>query len=420
MKKLVKPSAVSGTVQAPASKSVAQRVIAIASLVDGVSELYGCGNSDDVRAAIRVCRQLGAVITELPGKLVIKGGVKIPTQPLNCGESGLGIRMFSSIAATLTEPVVLTGEGTLAKRPMGLVEQSLKAMGATCKTTDGHLPILVTGPIVGGECFIDGSISSQVLTGMLIASPFAQNELVIEVENLQSKPYIDLTIETMKAFGVEVENDHYFIFRVKSGSAYLPIKYTVEGDWSGAAFFLVAGAIAGNVRVENLNPKSKQADRAILEVLFHVGAKVSVFDNAIEVQKHELNAFHFDATNCPDLFPPLVALAAHCNGESRILGVSRLRVKESDRAVTLQQEFEKLGVEIKIEGELMRITGGEVKGGKVNSHGDHRIAMSCAIASLTGEGDVEIENAEVVDKSYPEFFEDLNALTTSKSVTKNG
>jgi 3-phosphoshikimate 1-carboxyvinyltransferase len=224
----------------------------------------------------------------------------------------------------------------------------------------------------------------------------------------------------MKAFGVEVENDHYFIFRVKSGSAYLPIKYTVEGDWSGAAFFLVAGAIAGNVRVENLNPKSKQADRAILEVLFHVGAKVSVFDNAIEVQKHELNAFHFDATNFPDLFPPLVALAAHCNGESRILGVSRLRVKESDRAVTLQQEFEKLGVEIKIEGELMRITGGEVKGGKVNSHGDHRIAMSCAIASLTGEGDVEIENAEVVDKSYPEFFEDLNALTTSKSVTKNG
>lgn len=410
MKKLVKPSAVSGTIQAPASKSVAQRAIAIASLVDGVSELYGCGNSDDVRAAIRVCRQLGAEIIELPGKLVVKGGVKIPTQPLNCGESGLGIRMFSSIAATLTEPVVLTGEGTLSKRPMGLVEQSLKAMGASCKTTDGHLPILVTGPIVGGECFIDGSLSSQVLTGMLIASPFAQNELVIEVENLQSKPYIDLTIETMKTFGVEVENDHYFIFRVKLGSTYLPVKYTVEGDWSGAAFFLVAGAIAGNIRVENLNPKSKQADRAMLEVLFHVGAKVSVFDNAIEVHKHELNAFHFDATNCPDLFPPLVALAAHCKGESRILGVSRLRVKESDRAVTLQQEFEKLGVEIKIEGELMRITGGEVKGGKAHSHGDHRIAMACAIAALAGTYPVEIENAEAVEKSYPEFFKDLNAV----------
>lgn len=410
MKKLVKPSVVSGTIQAPASKSVAQRAIAIASLVDGVSELYGCGHSNDVRAAISVCRQLGVEATELPDKLVVKGGIKTPEQPLNCGESGLGIRMFSSIAATLSEPVVLTGEGSLAKRPMGLVEQSLKAMGATCKTTDGHLPILVAGPIAGGECIIDGSISSQVLTGMLIASPFAKNELVIEVENLQSKPYIDLTIETMKAFGVEVENDHYFIFRVKPGSIYLPIKFTVEGDWSGAAFFLVAGAIAGNVRVDNLNPRSKQADRAILEVLFHVGAKVSVFDNAIEVSKNELNSFHFDATNCPDLFPPLVALAAHCNGESRILGVSRLRVKESNRAETLQQEFETLGVKIRIEGELMRIMGGKVKGGKVCSHGDHRIAMACAIASLAGEEDVEIENAEAVDKSYPEFFEDLQSI----------
>jgi 3-phosphoshikimate 1-carboxyvinyltransferase len=184
----------------------------------------------------------------------------------------------------------------------------------------------------------------------------------------------------------------------------------VEGDWSGAAFLLVAGAIAGRVRVENLKPMSKQADRAILEVLFNVGAKVSIFDKAIEVRKHELNAFHFDATHCPDLFPPLVALASHCKGESRILGVSRLRLKESDRAVTLQQEFSKLGVDITIEGELMRIKGGEVKGGGVQSHGDHRIAMACAIASLASAGDIEIENAEAVDKSYPKFFEDLNAV----------
>jgi 3-phosphoshikimate 1-carboxyvinyltransferase len=410
MKKLVRPSVVNGTIVAPASKSIAQRAIAIASLVQGESEIFFSGTSDDIKAAIEVCRQLGAEISEFPEKLVVKGGIRVPKEPLNCGESGLGIRMFSSIAATLNEPIVLTGLGSLVKRPMGIVEQSICAMGASCQTTDGHLPILVTGPIRGGECHIDGSLSSQVLTGMLIAAPFAQNDLVIEVGNLQSKSYVDLTIEAMKAFGVDVDSDNYFTFCVKSSSPYLPTTFSVEGDWSGAAFLLVAGAIAGRVRVENLKPMSKQADRAILDVLFDVGAKVSVFDNAIEVTKHELQPFHFDATHCPDLFPPLVALAAHCDGESRILGVSRLRLKESDRALTLQQEFSKLGVCIRVEGELMRITGGEVKGGEVLSQGDHRIAMACAVAALAGTGDVEVVGAECVGKSYSAFFEDLNAV----------
>jgi 3-phosphoshikimate 1-carboxyvinyltransferase len=414
MKKLVRPSAANGAIVAPASKSIAQRAIAIASLAKGESEIFFSGTSDDIKAAIGVCRQLGAEISEFPEKLVVKGGIRVPKEPLNCGESGLGIRMFSSIAATLNEPIVLTGIGSLAKRPMAIVEQSVCAMGANCQTTDGHLPILVTGPIRGGECHIDGSLSSQVLTGMLIAAPFAQNDLVIEVGNLQSKPYVDLTIETMKAFGVDVECDNYFTFTVKSSSPYLPITFTVEGDWSGAAFMLVAGAIAGRVRVENLKPMSKQADRAVLDALYHAGAKISIFDSAIEVSKHELLPFHFDATHCPDLFPPLVALAAHCNGESRILGASRLRVKESDRAISLQQEFSQLGVEIAVEGDLMRINGGAVQGGSVHSHGDHRIAMACAIASIAGIGEVEIEGAECVRKSYPGFFEDLSSIMISR------
>jgi 3-phosphoshikimate 1-carboxyvinyltransferase len=410
MRKLVKPSEVRGNVDAPASKSVAQRAIALAALAEGESEILNTGHSADVLAAIKVCRELGATVTELADRLVIQGGIKAPINPLNCGESGLGIRMFSCIAATLSQEVVLTGEGTLATRPMGIVEQSIKAIGAHCNTHNGSIPITVKGPIKGGTAKVDGSMSSQVLTGLLMAAPLAYADTVIQVNNLQSKPYIDLTIDTMKDFGIEVDNNNYKEFRIKGNQHYKSTKFAVEGDWSGAAFLLVAGAIAGKVRVDNLLPMSKQADRAIIEALIWAGAKLSIQENFIEVSKHELHAFHFDATQCPDLFPPLVALAAHCEGETRILGVSRLRVKESDRALTLQQEFAKLGVEIVIEGELMKIFGGMVKGGVVQSHGDHRIAMACAVAALGSVGDIEIDNAESVEKSYPHFFDDLAGI----------
>lgn len=412
MKRLVKPSEVSGSVIAPASKSVAQRAIALACMAKGRSEVVFPGISDDVNAAIGVCRDLGAVIKELSDRLLITGGIKQPSHPLNCGESGLGIRMFSCIAATFQQPVILNGGGTLAKRPMVIVEQSIKALGADCKTQNGFIPITVKGPIKGGVAKVDGSLSSQVLTGMLMAAPLAMADTTILVENLQSKPYIDLTIDTMKAFGVEVDNLDYKEFRIKGNQSYSPTTFTVEGDWSGAAFMLVAGAIAGKVRVDNILPMSKQADRSIIQALMWAGAKVSIQENFIEASKHELNAFHFDATQCPDLFPPLVALAAHCEGESRILGVSRLRVKESDRAATLQQEFAKMGVKISIEGELMRVFGGNVRGALVQSHGDHRIAMACAVAALAADGDIEIEGAECVGKSYPEFFDDLASVNT--------
>jgi 3-phosphoshikimate 1-carboxyvinyltransferase len=413
MKSLVKPSAVSGTIAAPPSKSIAQRAIALALLVKGESIIENAGNSDDVLAAIHVCRALGAKITEHNDKLTITGGIKNPSTALNCGESGLGIRMFSPIVASLDCPVTLTGSGTLTQRPMVIVEEAIKAMGAKCSTTSGFMPITVEGPLVGGEAKVDGSLSSQVLTGMLMAAPLAKSDVIISVSNLQSKPYIDITVETMKAFGVDVENDSYEVFRVKSGQIYQPTQIMVEGDWSGAAFMLVAGAIAGSVKVESLNPMSKQADRAIIQALIWAGASVSVQDKFIEVGNNELNSFHFDASHCPDLFPPLVALAAHCKGETRILGVSRLRAKESNRGETLQQEFGKLGISIKIEGDLMTVSGGTVNGGKVQSHGDHRIAMACAVAALAGNGEIEIEKAEAVGKSYPVFFEDLIAVKSS-------
>lgn len=410
MKKSIWPSMVNGTITAPPSKSVAQRAIALASMAIGQSEIISVGNSDDVIAATEVCKALGAKIDVKTDRLLISGGLSLPRVPLNLGESGLSVRMFSAIAATLDGEVVLTGHGSLLNRPMNIVENSLNPLCGYCRTNNGKLPITVKGPLKGGKVTIDSSLSSQVLTGILMASPYAKKDVVINVENLQSRPYIDITIGMMKYFGVDVENTDYKEFRIKSGQQYQPRNYKVEGDWSGASFLLVAAAIAGKVRVENLQISSTQADKAIINALIYAGAKISMNDNHIEVSKHQLNGFHFDATHCPDLFPPLVALASHCIGESRILGVSRLRVKESDRAATLLEEFSKMGIELKVEGELMIIKGGKLQSAKVCSHGDHRITMATATAALAGGGIVEIYGVESVTKSYPDFFVDLSKV----------
>ena len=407
----ITPSTVKGQVQAPASKSVAQRAIAIASLATGTSEIFYVGKSDDVQSAIKVCKAFGAEIEEKGEKLIIKGGIKIPSVPLNCGESGLGIRMFSAIAAILNEPVTLTGEGSLTERPLKMIEESLRAAGVHCEAQNGFVPVVVKGPLKGGIVEIDGSISSQVLTGLLIAAPYALSLMTFRVSDLKSQPYVDITTRMMQDFGVVVGNNDYEEFVVSAPQKYISNSYNVEGDWSGAAFLLVAGAIAGEVTVTNLDFQSAQADKEILAPLKNSGAELLVEQDRVSVKRSQLKAFRFDATHCPDLFPPLVVLAAACEGISQIRGVSRLRVKESDRATALQQEFGKLGLYVSIEGENMLIKGNSLNGGKVFSHNDHRIAMACAVAGLIASEPVIIDKAEAVNKSYPGFFEDLRSIS---------
>ncbi len=411
MKKKSLPSAVDGHIQAPPSKSAAQRAIAIATLAKGTSVIIRPGDSDDVMAATDVSRTLGASVEQWGRNLHIAGGIHPPEAPLHCRESGLSIRMFAGIASIFSEELQMTGQGSLLKRPMEVVATSLQALGVHCKTTAGKLPIYICGPIKGGDVSIDGSLSSQVLTGILIAAPFAEKELTLHVSQLKSKPYIDLTMDVMRAFGVEAINDNYEHFTIPSGQHYSACRYTVEGDWSGAAFLLVAGSIAGKVVVDNLNPRSSQGDKGILEALKASGASVNVAGEVIRVEKHKLNAFSFDATDCPDLFPPLAALAAHCHGTSRIRGVSRLRAKESDRAATLMDIFSKTGIAIRLEKDTMLVEGGKPQAATVESHGDHRIAMAAAVTALNGTGPVHIEGAEAVNKSYPGFFKDLANIT---------
>jgi 3-phosphoshikimate 1-carboxyvinyltransferase len=318
--------------------------------------------------------------------------------------------MFSPIAALYPAEIKMVGANSLKKRPMFMIEEALNQLGVKCTSSGGFLPLTIEGPIVGGHCEIDGSISSQLLTGLLMALPLAAGNSEIRVNNLKSKPYIDMTIQILKSFGISVENRDYSLFRIQGNQKYIPQSYTVEGDWSGGAFLLVAGAINGQLCVRGLRSDSMQSDKLIVNALENAGAHIISGENQIEITRSELKAFEFDATESPDLFPPLVALASYCEGISTIKGVSRLIYKESDRAKALQEEFSKMGIKIEINDDLMFVIGGKPQGARVESHDDHRIAMAIAVASLGATGKVSIRDSQCVAKSYPGFFDDLRRV----------
>jgi 3-phosphoshikimate 1-carboxyvinyltransferase len=410
MERYLEPSALKGEVKAPASKSMTQRAIAAALLADGQSVIHNPSYCDDSLAAMSIAVGLGARIEPQPNEMKITGSAILKEPKLNCGESGLAVRMFSPIAALYPVEITMSGANSLKKRPMVMIEEALVQFGVKCKTSDGFLPLTIHGPLKGGKCEIDGSVSSQLLTGLLMALPLASKNSEIKVKNLKSKPYIDMTIQILKSFGIAVENDGYNVFRITGNQIFVPGNYTVEGDWSGGAFLLVAGAINGQLVVSGLRNDSRQSDMAVLEALEKAGANMKIGENQIEITKSDLNAFEFDATESPDLFPPLVALAAYCKGISVIRGVSRLKYKESDRAKTLQEEFGKLNIKIEIREDLMYITGGQPQGGKVESHDDHRIAMALAITSLRANGNIYIRDSQCVAKSYPGFYDDFRRL----------
>lgn len=410
----IHPSAVTGIVRAPASKSSMQRACAAALLAKGQSQILQPGRSNDDRSALDVIQKLGArVVENRDGSFTIdSAGVQPVACEINCGESGLGIRMFTPVAALSGREIIITGTGSLVTRPMHFFEEVLPQAGVAIKSNGGRLPLRVKGPLVPQDIEVDGSLSSQFLTGLLMAYGAAgANDVSIRVNDLASKPYIDLTLDVMRRFGVQVEHEDYQVFHFHHTAGYQPTAYTVEGDWSGGAFLLVAGAVAGDITVEGLDAASTQADKAILQALKNCGARLAVADNRISCGAAALQPFHFDATDCPDLFPPLVALAAYCNGITEIKGASRLTHKESNRALTLQEEFGKMGVEVELKGDLMLIQGGKpLKSAAVHSHHDHRIAMACAVAALKAGGKTVIEEAQAINKSYPQFYQHLAAL----------
>ena len=414
----MQPSKLTGIIQAPASKSSMQRACAAALLAGGETIIRNPGHSNDDKASLSVISALGASVEPLPdGSLkIISNGIDPFATTVNCGESGLGIRMLTPLIALSDREIRIEGEGSLLNRPMDFFDEVFPQLGITVRSNAGKLPLIVRGPLQPRDIEIDGSLSSQFLTGLLMAYAAAgASGVSIRVRNLKSRPYIDLTLRVMEEFGLPVpENRDYreFFFPSTIKRPWARSRtYNVEGDWSGASFLLVAGAIAGPLVVKGLDPLSAQADRAILHALESANAGFSVNSDQIEIQPTDLKGFHFDATDCPDLFPPLVALAAYCHGTTTLKGAGRLAHKESDRAITLQSEFAKMGVDIELQGDIMRVHGGgRIKAATVQSRHDHRIAMACAIASLGADGPMAIENAEAVDKSYPDFFDDMQWL----------
>jgi 3-phosphoshikimate 1-carboxyvinyltransferase len=404
-----------------------QRACAAALVRKGVSIISNPGISNDDKAALGIIKEMGCEWLMVKSELSINSSNAFIHPPfathdsplaINCGESGLSIRMFSPIVALSEQSITINGSGSLATRPMDFFDEVLPQLGVEIKSKNGKLPLEVKGPLQPTTIHIDGSLSSQFLTGLLMAYAASDSGgKSIIVNNLKSKPYIDLTLKVMKDFGLNVPiNNNYESFEFLPSNSAQPttIRYTVEGDWSGAAFLLVAGAIASpsGILVKGLDVNSTQADKKIIDALRDCGCILSIRTAEIEIAYPPLGirAFHFNATDCPDLFPPLVALASYCEGKTSIEGVSRLAHKESNRGLTLQQEFGKMGIRIDLQDDLMIVHGGPVKGAVTHSHHDHRIAMACAVAGLKADGETIIEEAEAINKSYPNFYDHIKEL----------
>ena len=410
---VVHPTALSGRLTAPPSKSHMQRLVAAALLAPGESWVRNPSDAADCWAALSVAAGLGADIEVGSDAIRIEGGLRPRTDALEIGESGLGIRMFSSIAALHNAPLTLVADGTLRERPMHMVADALAPAGVDVHMVDGHAPLTLKGPLRGGEFQLDGGLSSQFLTGLLMALPAAEGDSVVHVKDLKSRPYVDMTMDVMQSAGISLRHEDYAQFHVPGGQAYVPFDQTVAGDWSAGAFQLVIAALTGDpfVEVDGLGNTPTQADQAVTGALLLSGAKLMRTETGIRVDRGRRKGFRFDATHCPDLFPPLAAYAAFCKGPTTLTGLNRLQHKESDRGEAIATEFGKAGIRVELnpEEDSMVIHPGPVHSATLDGRGDHRMVMAAAVLGLAG-APIEIEGIEAVEKSYPAFFDDLSEI----------
>lgn len=446
-------------IQMPASKSFAQRAIIAAALAEGTTTLNGYSPCGDSESAISVARALGAEVTVglayKEGKVVKdsstltikgRGAAALVPETINAGESGLLARLMIPLMAVLGDGnSTVSGEGTLTRRPLKGARDIMGAFGVRLETISGtgqesfsevHVPLTISGKLEGGKVTVSGSGGSQLISGLLMALPLLLEDTVIRLTEPKSIPYLFITMDVLKAFGVKIwcdmeggpefaESQDWndcteIVLHIKGGQSYKATDMDIEGDWSSAANFLVAGAIFGKVNVSGLDTKSLQADLSIMDILMEAGASLSQMGDddprgVIHVQKAPLNAFDVDANNCPDLFPVAAVLAAFCQGTSRIAGVGRLANKESDRAQAILSMLMQLGVKARISGDKMIIeghslaqrclTGHLLKGGNYTSSHDHRMVMALKVAELGADGPIVIDDIECVSKSFPTFME---------------
>ncbi|MCL2296183.1 MAG: 3-phosphoshikimate 1-carboxyvinyltransferase [Methanomassiliicoccaceae archaeon] len=401
-----------GTVSSPPSKSHTHRAFFLSSMADGDSRITNCLISDDTLSTLGATESIGAAVQRRGDEVLISGGkLHAPKGTVDAGNSGTTLRIFSGIASMFDEWVTVTGDDSLRKRPMGPLLEALGRMGVECRSDGGNPPVEIRGSNKGGKVAIEGGVSSQFITSLLITSPMLANDVEIEIEGKTvSEPYLDVTTHIMRLFGADVVKEKN-IFRVKGGTGYRPYDYAVPADFSSAAFPLVAGALGGEVTVKGLQMDDPQGDRVIIDILKDAGASVSIAGDSVTVKKRDLKAQEIDIGKCPDLFPVLAVLLSTAEGTSRLYGAPQLRFKESDRIRTTADMLKAIGADAEGTDDGCVIRGKKkLAGGVVNNEGDHRIMMAAAVASLLCERPVVMEEAECCSVSYPEFPEHMRSL----------
>ena len=422
MKIKIKPSILNGTIEIPPSKSYSHRAVIAAALAESgkKSTIDNLKFSVDITTTTDIMENWGAKIKRFESALEIIGndGKVVPKDKyVQCNESGSTIRFLIPIGITDENELIFDGKGKLVDRPLDSYYRIFDKQGILYKNEKGKLPLTVNGKLKAGNYEIDGNISSQFITGLLYALPLLDGDSKLTInKNLESKGYIDLTLEILKLAGIQIVNNNYKSFDIKGNQIYKPFDYTVEGDYSQVAFWIVAGIISANkdneIKCLHVNKNSLQGDREIIEIVTRMGANLKIFDDYVLVKPSKTKGTIIDISQCPDIGPILTVLGALSEGETRIINGERLRIKESDRITSIKTELNKLGANVVEEGDSLIIQGveGFTGGVTVNAWNDHRIAMSLAIASTRCEKEIILEEAESVRKSYPHFWDDFVKL----------
>ena len=418
MKISVSKSQIKGEVSAPASKSYTIRGLMCAALANGESEIISPLSSDDTEAALAVLCKVGVKITRTSSAKergeawrVVGDNFHEPETDLFCGDSAATLRFMTAICSLVPGECRLVPGPSLARRPIGPLVQALEQLGVDCSAQGEVAPVTVRGGrLMGGTAKLPGNISSQFVSALLLIAPLAERGVKIRLTTpLESKPYILMTLECLRKFGITVAASPDLSELNTLPQVYKPAKYVVEGDWSSASYLLALGALSGPVTVANLNPESWQGDKVLLGFLREMGALVGIDKNTVTVRKSRLNAIKANLSDCIDLLPTMAVLAVAANGVSEFTGIERARVKESNRVAAVRAGLEEMGIKVREERNRFTITGNTPKGATIDTQNDHRIAMAFSILG-TMAGETIINNAECVSKTFPGFWDALRSI----------
>lgn len=412
------PSKLKGEIKIPPSKSLSHRAIISASLSNGVSEIDNLIFSDDIKATLDGMRSLGTNVVSIESEshektycVTLRGNseVKAFNDQIDCKESGSTLRFLIPFAGLTGDEMTFTGRGKLVERPLDTYYRIFDEQNIEYINNNGNLPLSVKGMLSPGTFKIEGNISSQFITGLMFVLPLLDGDSKIEITTeLESKGYVDLTLDILRKFNIEIENNDYKEFHIKGNQQYNSRYYRVEGDYSQAAFWIVAGLLGSNITCRDMDINSLQGDKAVLEIVKRMNGSINIKEDLIEVTETKTDGVIIDASQCPDLVPVLTVLASVSNGTTQIINAERLRIKESDRLKAISTELNKLGADVKELEDGLLIEGKEkLVGGTVDSWNDHRIAMALAVASIKCTEPVTITGSEAVKKSYPDFWRDF-------------